>query len=136
MSGGKYGDYVVPFDLPGGPPRGFQFDGDTMVPDVHLENAARHDWDYLTGAGRFGADCRYAARLALDHRCVRALVRWVGLTLGGWVLYGRHTRRRKLLGLQAVIAERMIPHHDQDVWDWPVRTWLLKDLKRKTISAP
>jgi hypothetical protein len=128
----RFGRYVVPFDLKDGPPRGFVFDGDSCVLDLDHETAARHDWAYLLGNGKLRADWRYMAGLTKDKRPLWGAVRWLGLTLGGWLPYYRHAAERRKAGLPILIAERMVPHADDDsVWVWPVKTWLLADLRRR-----
>lgn len=128
----RFGDYVVPFDMHDGPPRGFVFDGDSCVIDVDLHTAARHDWDYLTGAGYWKSNWRYFVGFCKDLRPLWGLVRFTGLTAGGWVAYWKHRREQRRFGLAIRIAERMVPESTKEgVWVWPVETWLLKDLKRR-----
>jgi len=129
----RFGRYVTPYDIPGGPPRGFRFDGSTGVPDLELETAACHDWDYLVGRRKSAADARYAWRLICDWRPLVAVWRFTGLTFLGWPAYMHHRANRKLRGVEALIAERMVPHAQDDrAWVWPVRTWRLRDLRRRT----
>lgn len=135
----RFGRYVVPFDQGGaGPPRGFVFDGDSCVIDLDLPTAARHDWDYLCQRGFWRSNWRYFTGLAKDKRPLWALIRYVGLTGGGWVAYCNHGRRNRREGLAVRIAERIIPHaQDDGVWVWPLKTWLLADLRRApTPGAP
>jgi len=126
----RFGKYVVPYSLEynGGPPRGFVFDGDSGVPDLDHETAARHDWDYFQGASKVMADARYACGYVRDQRPIRAIIRWIGLTAFGWLAYYRHRDDAKRRPNVIRLRERMV---DPDQWDWTVavRSWLLADLR-------
>jgi len=133
----RFGEYVVPFDITP-VSRGFVFDGDSCVADLDLPTAARHDYDYLTGARKLSADLRYTWGHIKDQRPLRAVVRLLGLSVFGWGAYLHHAHRRKEYGLDALLAERMVPHAADDyVWDWGnpelLETWLLEHLHRRTI---
>ena len=127
----RFGQYVTPCDIPEGPPRGFRFDGDSCVFDLDLKTAAKHDWDYLVGRGKLASDIAYAMGYVRDQRPLRALGRFLGLSIGGHIFYHRNRRDRIERGVGAIIAERMIDRYDEDIWIWPVLTWKLEDLKLK-----
>ena len=123
-----HGEYVVPYDVPGGPPMGFVFDGASGVLDLDLESCATHDYDYTTGRySKLGSDARYTWRLIKDKRPLWAAVRFLGLTVGGWRAWRKHRKRNS----RDRIAERMVTDADLDidVYVWPVRTWSLWDLR-------
>jgi len=126
----EHGPYVVPFDIPNGPPRGFLFDGDSGVADLNDEVAAKHDWDYLTGRMKFTADLAYLWGYIRDQRPARGLLRFLGLTIGGHGSYHRHRKDRHEHGTTAMILSRIHPAAtDPQAWLWPYRTWLVDDLK-------
>ena len=128
----RFGKYVTPYKIDGIVPRGFVHDGDSGVADLDHETAARHDWDYFNGASKLASAFRYATGYFKDQRPVRAILRLLGLLVGGWSAYRKHRKRQKEHGLQVLLAERMVPHADDDgVWRWPYSTWLLEDLKRR-----
>ena len=132
----RFGNYVVIRNLPRSAPRGWVYDGDTGVPDLDHEIAARHDWAYFTGARKLTADWGYTWGYIKDHRPLRAVIRFLGLSVFGHIPYRHHRARRKEWGLETLLAERMVPHAaDDSVWDWDYdalqKSWLLRDLRRK-----
>jgi len=127
---GEYGRYVVPYDIPNGPSRGFVFDGDTGVADLDHETAACHDWRYIVGKSKVVSDLKYMWGYIKDQRPLRAIGRFIGLTIGGHYFYCKNRRDRLKRGITTVLEERTVPCDFEDEWIWPVRTWLLSDLKR------
>lgn len=124
-----FGHLVVPYDIPGGPPRGFVCNGATNVIDLDPIANSGHDHDYVTGRySKLRSDWRYAWRLIKDKRPIWGLVRFLGLTAFGWPAWHHHRKRDSA----SRIEERLVTPGD---YVWPVRTWLLDDLRPTPTRA-